>query len=200
MTRAVLRRLAADQEGVTAVEFGLLIMPLLAMIMGFGELAYRSYVRANLQAALNDVARSAVVETPKIGGTGTLESRIEAEVKRRMAALVSDGAYTFDIENFTGFDAVQKPESLVTDVNNNGRYDAGDCWVDSNPNRTFDTSSGRSGVGGADDVVVYDVSLEARSLFPVDAVMPQQRRFGVTASTLVRAQPYANQRQPEVVC
>lgn len=200
MSRRLIRKLGRDEQGATLVEFALLSVPLLGMIMGFGELGYMSYVKSNLQGSLNDVARSAVVEDPNFGGTGTLEQKIEAEVKSRMNPIVKSGTYVFEIQNFTDFAAIDKPEILTGDKNNNGRYDAGDCWLDSNPNRTFDTSAGRTGVGGADDVVVYKVTLTSRHLFPVMAVLTTSSNYSISATTLVRTQPYANQRQPEEVC
>lgn len=198
--KQLLHKLVRDRSGATTVELAILLAPMLAVIMGFSELGYQSYVRSNLAASLNDVARTAVVEDPRLAGGGTLEERIKAEVKGRMAVLVDNGVYDFKIENFKNFGAIDKPEALVTDRNSNGRYDSGDCWEDSNPNERFDTSSGRSGIGGADDVVLYDVRLTAPHLFPVMAVLTTNATFSVRANALVRTQPYANQRQPGIAC
>lgn len=200
MTRRPLFSLGRSADGVAAVEFGLILVPLLMVVMGFGELGWQSYVRANLQATLNDVARSAVVETPDIIGTGTLEERINAEVERRMEKLVTGGDYDLSIRNFKNFAAVDQPEALTNDKNKNGKYDSGDCWEDSNPNGTFDLNGGRSGVGGADDVVVYDIDLLAPHLFPVSVVFDEDGSFNANASTLVRTQPYATQRVPVILC
>ncbi|GAA4042246.1 hypothetical protein GCM10022281_24210 [Sphingomonas rosea] len=197
---ATFRRMLCDEGGANIVEFALLSVPLLGMILGFGDLAYQTYVKANLQASLNDIARTAVVEDPRIGGTGTIEDRIQAAIKDRMKSLVSNGTYTFDIQNFKNFSAIDRPESLITDKNKNGQYDAGDCWEDSNPNGRFDTSAGRAGLGGAEDVVVYNVGLSAPHLFPVLGFVTSNPKYSVSASALVRTQPYANQRQPDVVC
>lgn len=195
-----LLRLSRDERGAAMVEFGLLVVPLLAMIMGAGELGYRSYVRAQLQASLNDVARAVVVEKPGLGSTGTIEQRIETALKERMKPLLQNGNWVFKIENYTGFSAIDKPEPLVTDKNNNGKYDKDDCWVDTKDNKVFDTSGGRSGIGGADDVVFYDVRMTTNNLFPVMGFFGAGPTFQTQATALVRAQPYAKQREPEVVC
>ena len=196
-----LRNLQRDERGVSAIEFGILSVPLLVMLMGFGEMGYESYVKSNLQGTLNDVARAAVVESPKVGtGTDPIETRIKDEVKARMETLVKGGTYNFDLLNYTNFDQVGKPEALVTDVNGNGQYDAGDCWEDSNANKTFDLDSGSSGLGGADDVMVYNVKLTATHLFPIQKLIGGGDTFDVSASALVRIQPYGKQREPEVEC
>lgn len=201
MTAALrLRALSGDEQGAAMVEFGLLLLPLMMMIMGAGEMGYRSYVNAQLQGSLNDVARTVVVEKPELNGNGTMEQRVESAIKDRMKPLLQDGQWNFKIQNYTGFSAINKPEPLVNDKNGNGKYDKDDCWVDTRNNQQFDTDGGRAGLGGADDVVVYDVSLTAKNLFPVMGLFGAGPTFTVTATALVRTQPYAMQREPEVVC
>lgn len=195
------RSLARDEAGATIVEFALVLAPLLAVVLGFTELAYQSYVRSILQGVLNDVARIAAVENPKLGVVSDpLQARIETRVKERLTPLVKSGTYEFDVRNYKDFASVGKPEALVTDVNGNGSYDPGDCWEDSNPNRTFDLDGSRSGVGGADDVVIYRVTLTAPELLPVAPIVGGDGRFNARAATTVRIQPYDDQRRPEVVC
>lgn len=199
MTRA--SSLARDEAGATIVEFALVLAPLLAVILGFTELAYQSYVRSILQGALNDVARIAAVENPNLGdASDPLETRIRNRVKERMSPLVKSATYAFDIRNYQDFASVGKPEALVTDVNGNGSYDPGDCWEDSNPNRTFDLDAGQSGVGGSDDVVIYQVTLTAPNLLPVGPFVGSDGWFNTRAATTIRIQPYDDQRKPEVVC
>lgn len=194
------RDLASDESGATLVEFAILVVPLLMVILGFCELGYRGFVRSTLQGSLNDVARVSTVENPNLAGGGTLEDRIKKRVKDRMGMLADDATYDFDINNFRNFGSVGKAEALITDVNKNGKYDSGDCWEDSNPNGTFDLSAGADGVGGADDVVVYDVTMTVPHLFPVMKLFNVSNAFDSKATAMIRTQPYANQRVPEVTC
>lgn len=200
MTRA-LRTLDQDERGVAAVEFALLLVPLLVGILGFLELGYQSYVRAQLQGVLNEVARAASVEDPNIADpSATVEDQIQARVRSRMAPLVKSGNYVFTINSYDSFSTVGKPEALITDKNGNGRYDTGDCWQDSNPNGVYDTDSGTSGVGNADDAVVYEVDLTVPRLSPITRLIGAGNTFEVDAKTMVRRQPFADQPQPAVVC
>jgi hypothetical protein len=195
------QKLGGDQQGVAAVEFALLSMPLLVALLGFLDLGYESYVRSQLQGALNRVAREASVEHPTIGDTNTtLEAQIQQRVRDRMAPLVKSGSYTFTISSYDNFSAVGRPEALITDVNGNGQYDAGDCWQDSNPNGSFDTDSGSGGVGNADDVVVYDVDVKVPRLTPIGKMIGASDPFDVDAKSIVRRQPFADQPKPPVVC
>ncbi len=193
--------LVRDESGAVLVEFAILLIPLLAIVMGFMELGYQSYVRSTLQGTLNDIARTAAVEDPVLGDDSLpLEERIEDRVRERMSSLVQSGTYEFEISNYKNFSAVGQPEALITDVNGNGQHDAGDCWEDTNPNGTFDLDGGQSGIGGADDVVVYEVTLSVPHLLPVAAIIGAGDAFGVKAATTIRIQPYADQEKAGVAC
>lgn len=193
--------LARDDSGAALVEFALVLVPLLIVVLGFMELGYQSYVRSVLQGSLNDVARVASVENPSLGDSSLpLETRIQNRVKARMSPLVRTGTYDFDISNYKDFASVGRPEALVTDVNANGQYDAGDCWKDTNPNGAFDLDGGQSGVGGADDVVVYHVTLSAPHLVPVAKMIGVGPKFDARAATMIRTQPYDEQGQAAVEC
>lgn len=201
MTRRRSRLIRRDESGATLVEFGILLLPLMMVVLGFCELAYQAYVRSTLQGALNDVARISTVEDPKFGNVMTpLETRIKKRVSDRMSKLSKNGTYAFAIVNYRNFGSVGKAEALVTDVNGNGKYDAGDCWEDTNPNKAFDLDAGKAGVGGADDVVTFDVTMTVPHLFPVMKLFGKPNTFDAKASTMVRDQPYAEQRSPEVAC
>jgi Flp pilus assembly protein TadG len=195
------RSLASDPSGATLPEFGLLAIPLCMLLTGVLDLGYQSYIRSVLQGALNDVARAASIESPNIGsGQGTLESRISAEIRSRMESLVRGATYSVNISNYYRFAGVGQPERLVNDRNSNGRYDALDCWEDTKANGTYDTDSGTTGVGGADDVVFYDVTMTTPRIVPTASLFGASPNVSVSVRAAVRSQPYANQRQPAIRC
>lgn len=190
-----------DESGATLVEFALVLAPMCVVLCGALDLGYESYVQTVLQGTLNDVARKASVENPDLPSkTGTLEERIKSAITSRMSGLVSSGSYELKTSSYYGFDSVGRPERLITDVDKNGSWDEGDCWEDSNPNGNFDLDSGRSGVGGANDVVFYDVTLTMPRLLPMAGLLGFSNQYTINAKTALRSQPYANQQQPEVVC
>lgn len=201
MSRGFKRTLTRDERGTTAVEFGIVLVPLLIGILGFMDLGYQAYVRAQLQGVLNEIARTASVEHPNIGDPDdSITDQIQAVVEERMAPLVKSGQYTFTVNSYDSFTSVGKPEALITDKNGNGKYDAGDCWQDSNENGQFDTDSGASGIGNADDTVVYEVDLRVPRLTPIPNLIGSSNEFLVVAKSIVRRQPYADQPQAPVVC
>ncbi len=199
--RNLCARLSSETRGLAATEFALLAFPMFLLIFGALDLGYQNYLRSVMQGSLNDVGRIASVETPNIGnGNDTVEQRIEDELERRINVIARNADITVSQRNYTRFSSVNSAEKLLTDRNGNGRYDSGDCWEDANRNRTFDTSGGSDGRGGADDVVFYDVNVVMPRLFPMTGLVGADEDYDITVSAAFRNQPYANQAEPPVEC
>ncbi|WP_243451157.1 TadE/TadG family type IV pilus assembly protein [Sphingosinicella sp. CPCC 101087] len=201
MTGRRAKALARNESGATLVEFGLILLPLCVLLMGFLDLGYQSYVRSTLQGTLNDVARAASVEDPDLRASGdSIEEQIENAIIERMATLASGASYEVETSNYFRFSGVGRPERLTKDVNKNGRYDDGDCWLDTNPNEEFDEDGGRDGIGGADDVVFYTVTLTMPRLLPMAGLVGVAPDYSITVRTAMKSQPYANQAAPSEAC
>ena len=141
------------------------------------------------------------MEAPVIGCEGeTVEDRIGCAIERRSDTVARDATYRIEIKNYFDFAGIGRSEKLVTDYNGNGSYDEGDCFEDLNENGAFDESAGRDGVGGADDVVFYEVTAEMPRLFPVQKFMGVADTYEITATAAIRSQPYARQKLPPTVC
>lgn len=197
-----LRALAADERGAYAPELALILLPFSALLLGSFDLGYQMFIRSQLQGALNDVARTATVETPAIGtGTDPLETRIRQAIETRVDELVPDNAtYTLTTSNYYQFSSLGRPERLTTDVDGDSRYDPGDCFEDDNGNNVHDATTARTGRGGADDVVAYEVNVQLPRLLPMHGLLGVPANHSLTARTTVRNQPYAQQPRPQVAC
>lgn len=206
MSRAnrILRRLRGDERGATIVEFALISSPMLLLLMGGLELGYDSYVRATMQGALNDAARTAAVQYPIIDVDGdTVEEQVENLIKETVGHVSPNATITVTQKSYFDFSSIGNPEKLMTDNNDNGDYDAddGDCFEDANGNGTFDTDAGKTGNGGADDVVLYQANISAPRLLPIHAFLPDTgETIDFTLETAVRNQPYDTQATPGVIC
>lgn len=199
--RDIIRRLGRDEEGVTIVEFAIILLPFLVLVLGGLEIGYKSYVRAIAQGALSDAARRASVENPAFNATGaTLEERIESSITEQLDAIAIDGEYDISQRRYFDFSGIGNPERIMTDNNENGQYDENDndCFLDFNRNGTFDLDGGGAGVGGASDVVFYEVAIELPRLFPAEFLGQDLHRL--TVQTAIRNQPFANQATPPVLC
>ena len=202
-TRRRLRRLGADTAGVSIVEFGLMLVPFTIVMVGLVDISYQMYVHSVLQGAANDAARIISVESPNIGKSGTLENRVKELIQNRMQAIDMSGAtYSVKADTYYRYSDHGRPERLTLDKNGNGRYDAAtDCWIDSNPNGTYDSNvSSRSGVGGADDVVQFTINLQMPRLIPVGRLWGDSNNLNMNVTTAVKRQPFRDQVQPAEVC
>jgi hypothetical protein len=197
------RALAADARGVTIIEFAIVAPVLLVLLLGGFDLAHQSYVRSVLQGALNDAARRAAVEDPAFVAAGdTLEERVANLIIGQVEPLTPDAEIQIDQSNFFDFTGIGNPEKLMTDVNGNGAYDAadGDCFSDLDEDGAYDLDAGRSGIGGANDVVFYTADITMPRLLPVAGLIGFSPNYDMSVSAAIRNQPFGTQSTPPVVC
>jgi Flp pilus assembly pilin Flp len=196
--RAFLGRLRRDERALAATEFGLICVPFCLMIIGGLELTHQMYTTSIMNGAVNDAARR-----PSFGEEGdTLEERVEAAVRETVLGIDKDAVVTVTPRSFFEFSDIGNPEVLMTDHNKNGKYDEADddCWEDANGNGQYDQDRGSEGIGGANDVVFYLVTVDTDHLFPIQAFLGGGDAYRIQMETAVRNQPYANQVEPLVLC
>ena len=199
-----LHDLNRSDDGATIIEFALISGPMMLLLLGGLELGYDSYVRSTMQGALNDAARTATVESPIINFDGdTLEERVEALIKTQVQHVAPNAEVKVTQKSYFDFSDIGNPEKLMTDNNENGRYDPtdGDCFEDANGNGVYDRDAGRGNHGGADDVVFYTSKVTAPRLLPINGFIPgASPMIEFTLETAVRNQPYGKQATPAVIC
>ncbi len=165
-------------------------------LVGFFDYGYWMYVRATASGALESVARSSGVGGPTVDPS-VFQSAVETQIKKLSPA----ATFVWNAKSYYDFEGIGMPEKIITDRNGNGSYDTGDCWEDANGNGTYDSDSGKSGIGGADDIVYYQVTVTFPPLIDIGGFIP---RLGgnhtSTLKTIVRRQPYAAQTAPPVRC
>jgi Flp pilus assembly pilin Flp len=196
-------RLRRDQRGVTAIEFGILAIPLSMLLMGGFDLGYQAYIKSVMQGALEDAARRASVEDPQFSSDGaTTEEKVTNTIKGQLRRITPGATITVAESNFYDFSGIGNPEKLMTDVNGNGEYDESDhdCFSDLNENGKFDTDTGRDGIGGANDVAFYQARIVMPRLLPVAKLLGFSPNYDMTVASAVRNQPYGTQKTPPVVC
>lgn len=198
-----LRELGRDARGVTVLEFALLAGPLLILLTGAFDLTYRSYVLSVLQGTLSDAARRASVEDPAFMAEGdTTEERVAAQIREQLSSVAPGADPQVTISNYYEFSGIGNAEKIMTDVNGNGQfdYDDGDCWQDANGNGSFDLDAGREGLGGANDVAFYEVTMKLDRILPSHLFLGGEPQETLTAQTAFRNQPYSSQAVPAVLC
>lgn len=179
-------RLAADRRGLAAVEFGLIAVPLVTMLLTLVDLGFRSYIAAQLQGTLDQAARQVT-----IGGvsTGTIATFVTTRIRR----ILPGATVTVTPKSYDDFSGVGKPEPITTDTAPLGVYNAGDCFLDLNGNGVWDADGGQSGNGGGDDIVYYTATASYPAIMPLRGLLGWPATEQVTATMMMRNQPYAAQ-------
>lgn len=188
-------RLREDSRGATLVEFAIVTPVMLLMLMGFFDLAHQAYAKAVLSGVVQKAGRDATLESGP-GAAAALDATVTSQIREvagRSAVVTPTRA------SYTDFRGVGTPEQF-TDVGSpgNNRWDPGECFVDTNGNGSWDADIGRAGQGGADDAVLYKVTVSYPRLFPMATMLGWTPNQEIVASTVLRNQPYAAQNVPVV--
>lgn len=186
-TRRFLSALRRSAAGASAVEFAL-AAPLLLLIIGVTlEMAQAFYIRAVLQGSVNRAARDSSLQSAQTSQTG-----IDQGVTRMIHDAMPSATTTFTRRNYADFTNIGQPEDF-TDTNHNGIHDPTECFVDLNGNGTWDADVGKSGLGGANDAVVYTVTVTYNQWFGFTRMFGLPQTQSIHATTILRNQPFATQ-------
>lgn len=189
-------QLGRDRKGTTAIEFTLLTPILLMSVLGLSEVGYQAYVSSVLEGALNEAGRNSTLEdAAQEGRIDAIDARVEEQVK----AVAPNARFASERKAYASFAEVGKPEPF-NDLNKDGVRDPGECYEDLNGNGAFDMDRGRMGQGGADDIVNYTMTVTYPRLLPVTKIFGWSDEGSVSATTVLRNQPYGNQAIPQVEC
>jgi hypothetical protein len=186
---APLRGVARNQEGAAALEFAMAAPLLFLMIFGTLQMAHAFYIKGVLIGAVNAAARNSSLQTGP-----TAQANIDASVTKIIKSGVPAGTVTFTRKNYADFTSIGKPEDF-TDTNSNGRHDAGECFTDMNGNSQWDADISKTGLGGADDVVVYTVSVTYKPLFAIGGFWGLPKTQKINSTTILQNQPFSTQSE-----
>jgi Flp pilus assembly protein TadG len=196
--RRRLRTLAADARGATIIEFAMVVPVMLLLIMGLGDIAYQAYLQAVLTGAVQKAGRDGTIQNNASANAGTtLDQRVMSQV----VGVARTATGTSSRKSFGQFGYIAAEP--FQDNNNNGVYDAAtECFTDVNGNGTRDLDPGIAGQGGANDVVVYTMTVQFSRLFPLAKMIGWPQRATISATTILKNQPYATQAGPtaQLVC
>ncbi len=185
------RRLRTDSRGATLVEFAIIAPTLCLLLVGAFDVAHTLYMRSALQGIVQKTARDSTLET---GSASSQQAALDNEVRSQVKALANNANVTFNRRYYRTFTEASNatPESW-TDTNHNGTCDAGEPYEDANANHVWDADGGNSGQGGAKDATLYTVTVSYPQMFPLYRFINGSNSVTLTASTVLRNQPYADQ-------
>jgi Flp pilus assembly pilin Flp len=193
---ALLKRLQRQDDGATLVEFAIIAPIFFALLLALFDLGQSVYVRSTLNGAMQEAGRNSGLESG-FDNQGTIDQYVADQVH----AVTADANIEFKRMNYRDFSQVGKPEDFI-DANKNGVYDDNECFTDANGNGEWDADMGANGLGGANDVVAYSATVTYERLFPLWNLLGLQPTTQVSATTIMRNQPFSTQaaRPTKQIC
>ncbi len=180
-----------DDAGATRVDFAMVAPVLGFVLLGAFDVAHTLYTRAALQGVVQKTARDSTLESgSESGAQAVLDEKVKAQAK----ALANNATVTITRRFYRTFsDAAAARAETWTDTNSNGQCDLGEPYEDANANNVWDRDGGNAGQGGAKDATLYTVEVSYPRMFPFYNLIGGSRTTKITASTVLRNQPYGDQ-------
>lgn len=194
MTRLI-QRLRRDDRGAYLLELALILPAFLMLTMGIFDIGFAMYAKSVLTGAVEEAARASTLESNNLSQTN-----IDQDVSAAVGDVANYASLAFQRTNYRSFSNVAQPENY-TDSNGNGVRNAGECFEDTNGNNNWDADQGGAGQGGADDVVIYRVTMSYDRIFPLWRMLDEQQAESIRVTTVLRNQPFTTQNNStQVVC
>jgi hypothetical protein len=180
-----LLRLRRDEQGASALEFGLIALPMVLLMGGLLEFAVLLTAASMLDSASLQAARYGATGAQPTAGTR--EEMIRQIIQERTFGLVRMDELKIDTKAYRSFDRIDQAEGF-DDANGNGQYDDGESFDDVNGNGGWDEDQGTPGLGNAEDIVVYEVRYPWPGI--TGLMKPIVQDIELSSSIPIRNEPY----------
>jgi hypothetical protein len=155
------------------------------------DIGHSYFVRATLNGAVENVARSSSLEK----SAPRLET-IDSRMKESVIALAPGATITIKRSSYQTFskaadaaaERVIEPELIA-----NSRCDPGEQFWDANANGVWDDDGGAQGQGGARDVVVITYKVTYPRLFPMAKLLGLPANVELESNTILANQSWEEQ-------
>ena len=184
----LIRKLAMNNSGVTAIEFAVVAPTFMLLLCGIIEFA--------MIMMLFNVMEGATAISSRLGKTGystvglTRQQTIIKAIKDRAGSLIDPTKLTVTSKFYKQFDQIGDPEPFI-DANHNGVRDPSESYTDINGNGVWDSDMGSSGYGSASDIVVYTVTYPWPIATPIISnLVGTGGNYNITTHAVVKNEPY----------
>jgi hypothetical protein len=194
MTR-LFDQLRMDERGAYLLELALILPAFLMLMMGIFDIGFQMYAKSVLAGSVEQAARASTLESNNLSQTN-----VDQQVRDAVGDVADYATLSFARTNYRNFSDVSQPENF-TDSNGNGVRNPGECFEDVNGNNQWDADRGSTGQGGADDVVIYRVTMTYDRLFPLWRMLDESQTEDIVVTTVLRNQPFTTQNSStQVIC
>lgn len=185
--RQPLCQLLQQEQGIAAMEFGLVAPLFMLLVMGMFDLGHMAYARAVFEGAVEKAARVSSLET---GDTEAADQMVENLVR----PVLPDAILETERKSYFDFPDIRRPEQFA-DENGNDICDDGETYVDENRSGQWEADIGIEGNGGSSDVVMYTVTATYTPVFRVPFFPEAWNTRSLRATAVKKNQPFGNQEE-----
>ena len=192
MKNAITYLLRRD-DGASVMEFGLIAPVAMMMVLGTMDIGHSYYVRATLDGAMQDAARSSSLEGAT---TITAQELVDLRVEEAVLTLAPNANITSIRRYYKSFSeaAAAQAETVIEPIiGANFRCDPGESFMDKNRNGVWDADGGTDGQGGAQDIVIIKFKVSYPRLFPMAKLLGLPENVEMESNSILANQPYGEQ-------
>ena len=182
----------SNEDGVSILEFALIAPVVMAMMLGTLDIGHSLFVRATLDGAVQDAARSSSLE----GATSlTQQDLIDERVASTIRELAPDATVKVSRRYYKTFStaALAQAEQVIEQSPGNLKCDRGESFMDANGNGVWDADGGSDGQGGAKDIVIITFRVSYPRIFPLAAMLGWSANVEMQSDSILANQPYGDQ-------
>jgi Flp pilus assembly protein TadG len=188
----MIAKFICNEDGVSILEFALIAPLVMAMMLGTLDIGHSLFVRATLDGAVQDAARSSSLE----GATSlTQQDLIDERVTSIVRELAPDAKVTVSRRYYKTFStaALARAEVVNEQSPGNLKCDRGESFMDANGNGVWDADGGSDGQGGAKDIVIITFKVSYPRIFPLAAMLGWSANVEMQSDSILANQPYGDQ-------
>ena len=188
----MIAKFRSNEDGVSILEFALIAPVVMAMMMGALDIGHSLFVRATLDGAVQDAARSSSLE----GATSlTQQDLIDDRVASIVRELAPDAKVMVSRRYYKTFStaALARAEEVNEQSPGNLKCDRGESFMDANGNGVWDADGGSDGQGGAKDIVIITFKVSYPRIFPLAAMLGSPANVEMQSDSILANQPYGDQ-------
>ncbi len=164
LSLARLCRQLKKRDGVTMLEFALIVPVLVTLLVAIIELSLIYMTQALMENASASASR--LGKTGYVASGMTREQTILADLQRFNNQLFRVDEMSVTSLSYARIQDIGQPEPFV-DANHNNQWDTTERYDDINNNGQYDTDQGTPGYGGSGNVVVFTLAYPWRIMTPL---------------------------------
>nr|WP_315459286.1 pilus assembly protein [uncultured Sphingorhabdus sp.] len=190
---SLVKRLKNNQDGASIMEFGLIAPVVMVMMLGTMDIGHSYFVRATLDGAMQNAARSSSLEG---SATLTAQELVDLRVEESILALAPNATITSTRRYYKTFSeaALARAETVIEPpAGADLKCDPGESFMDANDNGVWDADGGTDGQGGAKDIVIIKFKVSYPRLFPMAKLLGLPANVELESNSILANQPYGEQ-------